>query len=127
MSRVRCTRTGGGRGDTVRWLDTSTGDTYNRERGGLRVNSGFKLQPDGTYSNGLVNLIPTDAAKWYVLRLDVGPDNTVGPLSERAARSYAVNMSRLHQGAAYAVLPVLPGNTVTATPPAPPVPVVNWS
>jgi hypothetical protein len=145
MSRIKGSYNG-----LSRWLDPAKGWMYGSPTDARPVSSGFSVQPDGRWSNGLYSFVPDAAlaANWYVIRLvpdeirgrpprEGGwPDifTTFGPYTEEEARYQAELRSEKSVGRTgtrpnqpYAVVQVQAGNTVVVQPPAPPTPVTIWS
>lgn len=54
--RIECVYGSGRNRDAVRWLDVSSGRVYKEPSGGLAVNTGFRPDGNGAYSDGNVTL-----------------------------------------------------------------------
>lgn len=125
MSRIKGHYTiGGCRRD--RWLDTTTGELFISETGGVAVTNAFKQQAPGVWTVQNYTFVPDVVpGNWYVIMLPAS-GYVRGPFPESHARRVASQRADAYSGT-YAVVQLLPGNTVQHAPPAPPVINVVWS
>lgn len=149
MSRIKGRYISGTNIVGERWLDARTGVLYHEATGNREAHDGFQKAPDGTWVRAeyVWRADPAPVADWYVLRLTMDKPparlaykewppmySAFGPYTEAEARANAELRSEKSTGplatrppVAYAVVQLLPGNSVVVTPPEPPKSIANWS